>query len=121
VPRRLFALVLTVAVMSAPLSLALCQVECADAAARRDQPVQHSCHESGEPAAVSMTAVPHACGHTDEAPAGLEHAAQSVTAPPAVMPVVAWAAPSSSVAPASAPAAADTSPPLSNRLIPLRI
>jgi hypothetical protein len=43
--RRLFALALTVATMSAPLTLTLCQVECAEAASR-DSAAHHSCHES---------------------------------------------------------------------------
>ena len=95
--RRLFALALTVTMMSAPLSLALCHVECADAAASRDRPAHHSCHESSESAAVSLTAVPHACGHTDEAPAGFERAQQAVTAPVAVVPLAAWTPPSAAV------------------------
>jgi len=96
--RRIFTLVLTVAMMSAPLSLALCHAECADAAAGRDQPAHHSCHESSAPAAVSMTTVPHACGHTDEAPAGFERAQRAVTAPVAVVSLAAWAPPSFEVA-----------------------
>ena len=119
--RRVFALALTLAVMSAPLSLALCHVECADATARRDQPAHHSCHEAGEPAAVSMTAVPHACGHTDDTPAGLERVAQAMTAPPAVMPIVAWSAPPPSVAHAPASVSVDTGPPPPQRFTQLRV
>jgi len=87
--RRFLALALTVATMSAPLTLTLCQVECAEAASR-DSAAHHSCHESAEPAAMSMTAVPHVCGHTDEEPQGLERASQVVAAPPAVVPPGAW-------------------------------
>jgi hypothetical protein len=79
--------------MSAPLALALCQVECAHAANDRAA-VRHSCHESAEPAAVSISGVPHFCGHTDEAPAGLERALQTLTAPEAVAPLVPVAPPS---------------------------
>jgi len=121
VHNRVFALVLMVAVMSAPLSLALCQVRCADAEAVRDQPAHHSCHESREPAALSLTAVPHSCGHADEAPAGLEGVLQTVTAPPAVMPVVAWSAPTLSLVHEPARAVADTGPPPLERLTPLRV
>ena len=96
--RRIFALTLTAAMMSAPLSLALCHVQCAEATASRDQPARHSCHESSAPAAVAMTAVPHACGHADEAPAGFERAQQAIAAPVAVVPLAAWAPPSSAVA-----------------------
>jgi len=96
--RRIFALALTAAMMSAPLSLALCHVECANATASRDQPAHHSCHESSAPAAVAMTAVPHACGHADETLAGFELAQQAVTAPVAVVPLAVWASPSSAVA-----------------------
>ena len=91
--RRVAALVLALATMSSPLALALCHVECADAAASRDRAAHHSCHGSTESAAASMTAVPHMCGHTDEAPAGLERAWQTVAAPVAVMPLAAWTPP----------------------------
>ena len=95
--RRVAALVLALATMSSPLALAACHVECADAAANRDQAAGHSCHGSAEAAAVSVTAVPHMCGHTDDAPAGLERAWQTVVAPVAVMPLAAWTPPPAAV------------------------
>ena len=119
--RRALALALTVTMMSAPLALAVCHVECADASAGRDQTAHHSCHGSTEPGTVAMSAVPHVCGHTDEAPlAGLERAQQSVIALVAVVPSTVW----SPVRPARAvhaPTAADTSPPTSQRPTQLRI
>jgi hypothetical protein len=119
--RRVFALALTVATMSAPLALALCHVECADAVSSRDRAVHHSCHESSEPGALTLSAVPHVCGHTNEAPpAGLERAQQTVTAPVAVLPSTAWS-PALVGVPLPAPAGADTSPPKSQRLIQLRV
>ena len=91
--RRVAALVLALATLSSPLALAVCHVECADAAASRDRAAQHSCHGATEAATVSVTAVPHMCGHTDDAPAGLERAWQTVAAPVAVMPLAAWTPP----------------------------
>ena len=93
-PRRVFALALTIVMMSSPLALALCHVECADASASRGQAALHSCHGSSEPAAVAMTAVPHVCGHTDDAPAGLDRAQHTLAAPVAVVPLAAWTPPS---------------------------
>jgi len=95
--RRVFALALTLTTLSSPLALAVCHVECADAVASRDQAAHHSCHGSSDTAAVAITAVPHMCGHTDEAPAGLERPLQTVAAPVAVMPLAAWAPPSPAV------------------------
>ena len=92
--RRILALALLLTTMSAPLALTLCQVECAHAASDRAAAAHHSCHESGEPAAVSISAVPHFCGHTDEAPAGLERAPQIVLAPAVAVALAAWAPPS---------------------------
>jgi hypothetical protein len=122
-PRRVFALALMLALTASPLALALCRVECAgqERSGGQAAAVHHSCHAEASPAAVSMTGVPHACGHTDEAAAGFERVAQLVTAPPAVMPVVGWSAPPSSVAHAPAPAAVDASPPLSQRPTQLRV
>jgi hypothetical protein len=88
--RRLFALALTLTTMSAPVALALCHVECADTVASRDRAALHSCHEASEPAQLAVTAVPHMCGHADEAPAGVEPSLQALTAPVAVMPIAAW-------------------------------
>ena len=92
--RRILGLVLMLTTTSAPLALTLCQVECAHAASDRAAAQHHSCHESGEPAAVAISGVPHFCGHTDEAPAGLERALQTLTAPEAVTPLVPVAPPS---------------------------
>ena len=91
--RRIFALALMLTTLSAPLALTLCQVECAHAGSDRAAAQHHSCHESGEPAAVSVSAVPHFCGHTDEAPAGLERAEQILLAPAVSVPLAAWAPP----------------------------
>ena len=96
-PRRILALALMLTVMSAPLALAVCHVECA-----RTQTAHHSCHESSEPAAVSVTAVPHFCGHTDEAPTGVERALHAMAAPVAVLPFIAWTPTPSMVARAAA-------------------
>jgi hypothetical protein len=114
--RRVLALVLTVATMSAPLALAVCHVDCADATASREQAARHSCHDTNEPAAVSMTAVPHMCGHEDGVPAGVDRALQTVAAPVAVVPSVAWAAPLSIVGRVIA-IAVEHSPPRSFQLI----
>jgi hypothetical protein len=114
-PRRLFALALTLATLSAPLTLTLCQVECADAASH-DRAAHHSCHEAAAPAAVSMTAVPHACGHTDQEPQSLERAPQMAAAPPAIVPVAGWT-PSLVVVARAVPAAIQHSPPGSFQLI----
>ena len=88
--RRILALALLLTTMSAPLALTLCQVECAHAASGRAAVQHHSCHESGEPASVSISAVPHFCGHTDEAPTGLEQAQKTFPAPVAVIELAAW-------------------------------
>jgi hypothetical protein len=112
--RRVAALVLAFATMSSPLALAVCHVECAEAAG--NQAGRHSCHESTETAAASMTAVPHMCGHTDDAPAGLERAWQTVVAPVAVMPVAAWTSPPASVE-RVVPADIPHSPPGSFQLV----
>jgi hypothetical protein len=95
--RRVAVLLLALATMSSPLALAVCHVECADAVANRDRATQHSCHGSSGTTAASMTAVPHMCGHTDSAPAGLERAWQTVAAPVAVMPLAAWTPPPAAV------------------------
>jgi hypothetical protein len=92
--RRILGLALMLTTMSAPLALTLCQVECAHAASDRAAAQHHSCHEAGEPAAVSISAVPHFCGHTDDAPAGLERAPQVLLAPAASVALAAWAPPS---------------------------
>jgi len=106
--RRVLALALTLSTMSAPLALAVCHMECA--AASRDQAVHHSCHQSSEPAAVSMTAVPHSCGHTGEEPQGRERAPQTVAVPPAIVPPAAWLPPSA-VVERAVPVAVQHSPP----------
>jgi hypothetical protein len=113
--RRLFALALTVATMSAPLTLTLCQVECAEAATQ-PRAAHHSCHESAESAAVSMTAVPHACGHADAEPQGLERVPQMGAAPPAVVPPATWIPPSV-VVERVVPVAIEHSPPGSFQLV----
>jgi hypothetical protein len=113
--RRVLALVLTLATMSAPLALALCHVDCADATSSRESAAHHSCHGTDEAAAVSMTAVPHMCGHDDGTPAGVERAQQIVTAPVAVMPPAAWAAPSK--VERIVPVAVEHSPPRSLQLV----
>ena len=95
--RRILALALMLTTMSAPLALTLCQLECAHAASDRAAAEHHSCHESGEPAAVSISAVPHFCGHTDEAPAGLERAAQVLLAPAVPVARAAWEPPAVTV------------------------
>jgi hypothetical protein len=84
---RVFALVLVAAMMASPLALVVCHSECADAATNREA-THHSCHSAAESAAVSVTAVPHLCGHTGDEPVGLERALQTVAAPVAVVPVV---------------------------------
>jgi hypothetical protein len=109
--RRVLALVLTVAAMSAPLTLALCHVECADATAHHDQPAQHSCHGASETAAVSMTAVPHMCGHDEDSPAGVERALQIVSAPVAVLATAVWTPPAT--VERIVPVAVEHSPPRS--------
>jgi hypothetical protein len=113
--RRILALALLLTTMSAPLALTLCQVECAHAASDRAAAAHHSCHESGEPAAVSISAVPHFCGHTDEAPAGLERAAQLLLAPAVPVALATWAPPSVIVR--GVAAAPQHSPPRSFELL----
>jgi hypothetical protein len=113
--RRVLALALTTALMSSPLALAVCHVDCADATSSREQAAYHSCHDANETAAVSMTAVPHMCGHDDEAPAGVERAPQTAAAPVAVLPPVAWT-PQSKVQ-RIIPAAVEHSPPRSLQLV----
>jgi hypothetical protein len=82
------------AITASPLALALCRVECATAeAGAAAAPAHHSCHEDSAPAALTLTAVPHVCGHGDDASAGVEQALQAVAAPVAIVPVVAWAPP----------------------------
>ena len=90
---RVAALVLALTTMFSPLALAVCHVECDDAGAARDRAAHHSCHGSSETTAVSMTAVPHMCGHTDGSPAGVERVIQTMAAPVAVMPLAAWTPP----------------------------
>jgi hypothetical protein len=92
--RRLSALVLMLAMTAAPLALTLCRVECAMAeAGEASAPAHHSCHADSAPAALTLTAVPHVCGHGDDATSGLEQALQSVAAPVAIVPVVVWTPP----------------------------
>ena len=117
---RVFALMLTAVTIGAPLSLTVCHAECADRAADRDQPAHHSCHESGDAAAVGMKAVPHACGHTDEAPAGLERVPQTVAAPVAVMGADSWSPVPQRVA-VDRVTPADTGPPPTTRPTQLRV
>ena len=118
--QRVFALVLTAATLGSPLSLALCHVECAEAAANRQQPAHHSCHESREPATLSITAVPHACGHSDDAPAGVERAPQAASALAVVVAVVTWC-PLPDGVPIDRVAAVEISPPQTARPLPLRV
>jgi hypothetical protein len=113
--RRILALALMLTTMSAPLALTLCQLECAHAASDRAAAEHHSCHESGEPAAVSISAVPHFCGHTDEAPAGLERAAQVLLAPAVPVARAAWEPPAVTVRVIAA--APQHSPPRSFELL----
>jgi hypothetical protein len=109
--RRILALALMLTTLSAPLALAVCHVECAEA-----KSTQHSCHESSEPAAVSITAVPHFCGHADEAPTGIERAPQAMAAPVAVLPFVEWT-PSPSIVGRTAAIDIQRSPPGSYQLV----
>lgn len=87
---RLLIVALTLGLSAAPLAASLCQVLCADAPADA-QP--HACHSEGTQASVTITAVPHACGHsvgTSEAVDGL------VTVPltfVAVLPPAPWSMP----------------------------
>ena len=112
--RRVLVLALALVTMAVPLALTVCQVICAGHAAMHaspDAPAAHSCHGEAVPASVTLTAVPHACGHTSEGPSGLEQAVQAVAAPVAV-PVSVWmpAAPAAVRLVARA-TAVDTSPP----------
>ena len=92
-PRRLFALVLMLATMASPLSLALCRVECATASASggRTSAVHHSCHEQAAPVVIQITAGAHACGHASDVSA--EQALQTLATPVAVVPAAIWASP----------------------------
>jgi hypothetical protein len=112
--RRVLVLALALVTMAAPLALTVCQVLCAghDAMhASTGAPEAHSCHGDAAPAAVTLTAVPHACGHTSEAPSGLEPWVQAVAAPVAVPISVTLPSPPSAVRLVARAAAIDTSPP----------
>jgi hypothetical protein len=63
-----------------------------------------------------MTAVPHACGHTDQEPQSFERAPQMAAAPPAIVPLAGWT-PSLVVVARAVPAAIQHSPPDSFQLI----
>jgi hypothetical protein len=94
--RRVLVLALSLATMASPLALTMCQVLCAEHAsthAGHAASAQHSCHVAAAPASTTMTAVPHACGHTSESPTGLEQWVQTLAAPVAVLPVASWSAP----------------------------
>jgi hypothetical protein len=112
--RRALVLALAFATLASPLALTMCQVLCADHAAAHASgaPAGHSCHE--EPpsgAAATITAVPHACGHAGESPAGLEQWVQAFAAPLAVIAAASWTSPPSIEIRVSGPVAVDFSPP----------
>jgi len=86
--RRLLVLALSAGITAAPLALTLCQVLCADAPSRAAQ--HHSCHSDVAPGSLTVTGVPHACGHSSESPDAVAGASPSPTVFAAVLPVVAW-------------------------------
>jgi hypothetical protein len=112
--RRALVFALALVTVAAPLALTVCQVLCADHGslhASHPAAAHHSCHGDSVQAAVTMTAVPHACGHATESPAGLEQWVQTVAAPLAVVtPVTLPQAPVAVLAVAR-PDTVDTSPP----------
>jgi hypothetical protein len=62
-----------------------------------------------------VTAVPHACGHSDEAPAGLERAQQPTAAPVVIVAPAAWSPEPQRIG-FDRVASVDTSPPQSRPL-----
>ena len=86
--RRLLVLALSFGITAAPLAVTLCQVLCAAASATTAR--QHSCHTDAPTASETVAGVPHACGHSSEAPDGTEGQAPAPVAFVAVLPATPW-------------------------------
>ena len=86
--RRLLVLALSFGITAAPLAVTLCQVLCAGASATTAR--QHSCHTEAPTASETVAGVPHACGHSSEAPDGIEGPAPAPVAFVAVLPATPW-------------------------------
>jgi hypothetical protein len=114
--RRMLACAVAFITPSAPLLVTVCQVLCADHAAAAEGPaaVEHSCHESAPASGVTVTAVPHACGHAADALAGLDEwsaPGQNVAVPPAIVESTIWTAPPLPLELRGTPAPVEHSPP----------
>lgn len=99
--RRLLVAVLALGLSAAPLAASLCQVLCADVPATTQQ---HSCHSESAQSSVTVTAVPHACGHSVGAPEVVEGLIAASASLVAVLPSIPWSMPrSETVASTQAP------------------
>jgi hypothetical protein len=137
--RRLVPLVAALTVALAPVALDACQTTCAaSVAATKDDAhaghhdmhhggssTEHSCHHPVAPvvsdATVTVTGVPHSCGHTDTLPPTSLAGAQHMLTAPGVVPTP-WVltAPSSTAAPRIDTTTARDSIPIAAPL-PLRV
>jgi hypothetical protein len=104
---RLLIVALTLGLSAAPLAASLCQVLCADVPAAAQQ---HSCHSDSAQASVTVTAVPHACGHSAGAPEAVEGLITAPVSLVAVLPPVPWSMPVAETA-AATPAPVSPYPP----------
>ncbi len=85
--RRLLVLALTLGITAAPLAVTLCQVLCAGASTTARH---HSCHTEAPTASETVTGVPHACGHSSQAPDSVEGSTPTPVAFVAVLPATLW-------------------------------
>jgi hypothetical protein len=92
--QRVFAAALVFVMLGAPAATAICQATCAttDAAhATHTATHHHSCHGES-PSGTAFSTGLHLCGHLDQLPIGRDQARQELV-PPAVVVLVAVAAP----------------------------
>ncbi|NOT28686.1 MAG: hypothetical protein HOP16_21600 [Acidobacteria bacterium] len=122
---RLGNLILAVVVMSAPISLTVCEVLCASRSHEGKRHISaasmHSCHDQQPVGATGVVSGHvHACGHADELPVS-SIAPGDVAAPVPAQTTVVLSPALMSDAPRVAPIETTSGPPQQHSRLPLRI
>ena len=122
---RLGNLVLAVVVMSAPISLTVCEMLCASRSHEGERHIaavsMHSCHDQQAVGATgALSGDVHACGHADELPVS-SIAPGDVAAPPPAQTTLVLSPALMSDAPRVSPIETTSGPPPQHSRLPLRI
>ena len=122
--RRLWAFVLALVVVGAPVAATVCQATCEshDTDAMAGHGHHHSCPPSTPGAGIAMSTVPHTCGHQSDDTVAVQQILQLLTAPALVAGPAFSFPPADTVAVAARTIDIEQSPPgLLALITPLRV